>query len=92
MSAETHYRRLLDLSQRMLVAGMAQQWDELVLLEQQRSAMLESFSGVAQSELMQPTVELIHQIQASDAELREKLDAWMAHARILLRLDKPVIT
>lgn len=76
----------------MLVAGMAQQWDELVSLEQQRRALIGNTPASAQTDPPRPSIELIHEIQACDAELREKLDAWMAHARILLRLDKPAAT
>lgn len=91
MPAEAHYRQVLELSQRMLSTGMAQHWEELVLLEQQRRVLLDNAPISAQTDSPQPLIELIHQIQACDAELREKLDAWMTHARILLRLDKPVV-
>lgn len=89
MPAEAHYRQLLDLSRRMLIAGMAQQWDELVLLEQQRRTLLFSAPGVSPRDAPQPLIELIQQIQDCDTQLREKLDAWMSHARILLRMDTP---
>lgn len=87
MPAETHYRQLLELSQRMLDAGMGQHWDELVLLEQQRHTLLLKAPGLTPRDAPQPLIELIQQIQDCDTQLREKLDAWMAHARILLRMD-----
>ena len=87
MLTEAHYRHLLELSQRMLDAGMAQNWDELVSLEQQRRIFLEKSSIITKTDFPLPLIELIHQIQACDAQLSEKLDAWMTHARILLRLD-----
>jgi hypothetical protein len=85
MSSQNHYRQVLDLSQRMLAAGMAQRWDDLVLLEQQRRVLFEQTAGVAPP----ASHELISQIQACDAELNDKLEAWMTHVRILLRLDQP---
>jgi isocitrate dehydrogenase kinase/phosphatase len=87
MSADAHYRQLLDLSQRMLAAGMAQHWDELVQLEQQRRALLDKSPALTKADMRQPLIELIRQIQTCDAELREKIDSWMNDARILLRLD-----
>lgn len=87
MPAEGHYQQLLDLSQRMLAAGMAQQWDELVRLEQQRRVVLKTHPAATRSDSPQQVIELINKIQACDSELREKLEAWMAHARTLLRLD-----
>lgn len=87
MSAEAHYRQLLDLSQRMLAAGMDQHWEELVALEQQRRVLLEKVPTVTPTDLPQPLIELIREIQNCDTQLREKVDTWMTHARILLRLD-----
>ena len=89
MSAETQYRQLLDLSERMLAAGLAQRWDELIDLERQRNALLYRTLGAEQPGLPQPKIELIGKIQLCDGQLREKIDAWLSHARILLRLDKP---
>lgn len=66
MLTETHYRQLLELSQRMLDAGMAQHWDELVSLEQQRRALLEKAPAMNQADSPLPLIELIHQIQACD--------------------------
>ena len=87
MPAEEHYQQLLDLSQSMLVAGMAQQWDELVRLEQKRRVVLKTPPLITRSDSPQQLIELINKIQACDSELREKLEAWMTHARTLLCLD-----
>lgn len=88
MPLEAHYRRVLELSQRMLDAGMAQRWDELVGLEAERRALLASGPPPGKGDSPVQLIELIGQIQACDAELSEKVEAWMTHARILLRLDK----
>jgi hypothetical protein len=87
MSAEAHYRQLLVLSQQMLTAGMAQHWDELISLEQQRRALLDKTPAATSADSSQAQMESIREIQQCDAQLSEKLEAWMTHARILLRLD-----
>jgi hypothetical protein len=86
MPAAAYCRQLLDLSERMLSAGMAQHWDELIALERQRSALLDQAPAFTPDDTPQPLIDLIAQVQACDAQLREKVDAWMTHARILLRV------
>ena len=73
----------------MLTAGMAQHWDELVTLEAQRRALLDQGEQTSISPTTPADKALISEIQVCDAQLSEKLDAWMSHVRILLRLDKP---
>ena len=87
MQAEAYYRQLLDLSRRMLTSGMAQQWDELVRLDEQRRVLLDSPPQIAPDEATQPLIESIRQVQVCDAQLLEKVEAWMDGARILLRMD-----
>ena len=87
MAAEAHYRQVLALSQRMLAAGMAQHWDELVALEAQRQALFDQAPATAPNEPSRSLGELIGEIQQCDAQLTEKLEAWLSHARILLRMD-----
>ena len=87
MSAESHYRSFLNLSQRMLVAGKKQEWDELIQLERQRAVLQTEIPRPVPPNATNTVVELIHQIQQCDAELQEKVGIWMKHARILLRMD-----
>lgn len=89
MRADSHYRQVLDLSQRMLAAGMAQRWDELVALEEQRRALLSLEPDEAAGVVSTADKALIGEIQVCDAQLSEKLDAWMSHVRILLRMSPP---
>lgn len=71
----------------MLAAGKNQAWDDLVQLERQRTALLTETPVPASPNAADAVVELIHQIQQCDAELKEKVGIWMKHARILLRMD-----
>lgn len=88
MTLEAHYRRLLQISQDMLAAGQAQEWETLVKLEDARSSLLEKSPApvAAKGETPQATVALIHQIQAIDSQLQEIVVTWLEHARILLRI------
>jgi len=83
---QAHYRRILEISQRMLAAGMAQEWEQLLALEEQRQELLQSIPSGMEGTPVATLVELIHQIQDCDNVLREKLEAWLSHARVLLRL------
>ncbi len=87
MATLAHYQQILDLSQRMLAAGMAQHWDELVALEAQRQALFDAAPAATPTPPSPSLLELIGEIQQCDAQLSEKLEAWLAHARILLRMD-----
>lgn len=73
----------------MLDAGMAQDWDLLLQLEQERKGLLHTSLPPQEKD---PTatadiVELIQRIQASDRALQEKVEAWLQDARILLRMS-----
>lgn len=70
----------------MLAAGLAQAWDDLIALEDRRRMLL------AQAEKPVPRpddAQFIREIQKCDAELTQKVDAWMSHARVLLREPNP---
>ena len=81
-----HYQQILELSERMLSAGLAQEWAELVRLEEQRQILLKSSPPFAADTPKIALAELIRKIQDSDDALREKVETWLKHARILLRL------
>jgi len=83
---QAHYQRVLEVSQRMLAAGMAQNWEQLLELEKQRQSLLQTPPPQTTGTPTALLVELIQQIQHSDGVLQEKLEAWLAHARILLRM------
>lgn len=81
-----HWRRILELSERMLTAGMAQSWDELVSLEEQRQVLLKAIPPYTGETPKATLAELISQIQDKDNVLREKIEVWMTHVRIMLRI------
>ena len=87
MSIEAHYRQVLELSQRMLAEGMAQHWDEMAALEAERQRLFDATPVLGPADSRERLRELIGQIQRCDAQLNEKLEAWMHDARILLRID-----
>jgi hypothetical protein len=82
MENPSGYEQILALSKQMLAAGMAQAWDDLIALEDQRRTL---FSQVETQVLRPEDSVLIREIQKCDAELIQKVGAWMTHARILLR-------
>jgi hypothetical protein len=82
----SYYEQILDISRQMLAAGLAQAWDDLIALEDRRRMLF------AQAEKPVPRpddAQFIREIQKCDAELTQKVDAWMTHARILLREPNP---
>lgn len=82
MTAESQFRRVLQLSKQMLEAGRNQEWERLITLEGERQQLLPKIP-IAPTDIH--LVPLLQEIQRCDEELREKLEAWMKHARILLR-------
>jgi hypothetical protein len=80
------YEQILVLSRQMLAAGLAQAWDELIALEDRRRML---FAQAETRPLRPEDALLIQEIQKCDAELTQKVDAWMTHARILLREAHP---
>lgn len=82
MTAESQFQRVLELSKQMLEAGRNQEWERLIALEGERQQLLPQIP-IAPADIH--LVPLLQEIQRCDEELREKLEAWMKHARILLR-------
>jgi hypothetical protein len=98
MEIESQYRSVLDLTHRMANATEQQEWDTLTDLEQQRTAVIAAIpplSPVAMS--LNPGVAgriagLIAEIERENSGILEHVQVWQKHVKILLRLDKPVIT
>lgn len=85
MAASPLYDQILLLSKEMLAAGMAQDWDSLIDIEKRRRGLLDLTVG---QKINRESIPLIAQIQQCDTELREKVEAWMAHASTFLKASK----
>lgn len=83
MNVASVYQQILALSRQMLETGMAQNWDKLVELEAQRHGLFAQIAGQQLSPAMAP---VLQEIKHCDDELREKVEAWLGHAKILLRM------
>lgn len=79
------YQAILDISRLMLEAGRAQEWESLLELEEQRRSMLAKVSTVG-GQGARETVDTLKEILTCDKELIEKVDHWLQHARVLLRM------
>ena len=81
------YQMILDISRQMQQAGEAQEWDLLLELEKQRqdkfAALPNNVAGKGNSGAI---VEILKEIQECDRALMEKVESWLQHARILLRM------
>jgi DnaJ-domain-containing protein 1 len=90
---QAHYQQILELSQSMLNAGIAQEWLELARLEEERQALFNLTTNVSNGAPKEALVALIQKIQDSDNLLKEKIQACLEHTRILLRQppEKPTL-
>ena len=79
------YQAILNVSRMMLEAGRAQEWESLLALEEQRRSMLAEVSTVG-AQGARETADALKEILTCDKELIEKVDHWLQHARVLLRM------
>ena len=79
------HKAILDISRLMLEAGRAQEWESLLALEEQRRSMLAEVPTVG-GQGTRETVDALKEILTCDKELIEKVDHWLQHARVLLRM------
>lgn len=70
----------------MLMAGRAEDWETLIALEGERSALFDQTQSVKAPLHATEIASLIHNIQECDAELKEILTKMQEHTRILLRI------
>ncbi len=82
---EIQYGRILEVSQKMLAAGEAQEWDSLLELEKQRQNLFALLPSDNRN-LPGGLADTLREIQRSDRMLMEKVENWLQHARILLRM------
>ena len=98
MEIENDYLSVLDLTHRMLSAAENQEWDTLTELERQRTAVIATIPPLSLVKisldpgLAHRVARLIMDIESENSEVLEHVQVWQKHVKILLRLDKPVVT
>lgn len=97
MTIERHYLAALDLTQRMLAAASAQNWEALSRLEVERAELIAAIAPpTAGAHALEPALAhrvagIIAQIECANGQIIEHAEAWQKDARILLRLDKTAV-
>jgi hypothetical protein len=97
MEIERQYLSALQLTHQMWAAAENQEWATLTALERQRAAMIASIPPIARitpaldSSVAQRIAGIITEMERENADILEQAQVWQEHARILLRLDKPVV-
>jgi hypothetical protein len=100
MDIERKYLDVLDLTRHMSIAATSQNWDNLIVLENQRGKLLADIPQISsisrasfaqKPALAQRIAEIIEDIERENSIITEQVQAWKKDVRILLRLDKPAI-
>jgi flagellar protein FliT len=83
------YARMAELTERMLAAARAGDWDQLVALEQQVAAQARRLQQdeprqPLQGELRERKVDLIRRMLTADREIRDLTMPWMAQLSALI--------
>lgn len=81
----TQYQAILEISRLMLEAGKAQEWDSLIALEKQRQGLFAA-PAAGDGRSTPDIAATLDEILSCDKELMEKVEHWLQHARILLRM------
>jgi flagellar protein FliT len=82
----TMYKKMLNVSHDMLLAADSEEWDKLIVLEQERSSIVETLQmtpnlvpdNQQERDLL---IELIREIQVCDEKVRPMIVSWMAELR-----------
>lgn len=82
------YTKMLNISHEMLGAANRDDWDSLIVLEQERAAVVEVLqlsSGIIPDSQQERDVliELIQEIQKCDASIRPMIISWMGELRTM---------
>ena len=85
-SLDAQYREILTLSRQMLEAGKAQEWDSLLALEKKRQDLFSTLPAVSRTPHQMGLSNTLREILSCDGELMDKVEHWLQHARILLRM------
>jgi hypothetical protein len=93
MTIEQQYLTAQQLTQQMLAAAVAQNWDALTQLNAQRSALLSASPPLASLTLTATQAghlaEIITDMERDNGEILEIVEVLQEHTKILLRIGKP---
>lgn len=83
------YEMIWSISRLMLEAAKKNEWDDLVVLDEKRSGLLDKLGvsdqgRLADGQLNEQKTEWIQKILACDAETRPLVEEWMAELRQIL--------
>lgn len=83
------YERIAEASRRMLEAARAEDWEGLVAAEADCAALIERARGFSSTERFSPEErsrknEILRRLLADDAEIRARLQPWLAKLETLL--------
>lgn len=89
MSALDAYEGALDLTERMLVCARSAQWDQLVVLENQRAVALQSIQRLDADPGRDPAARvskrtIVERMIACDEEIAALTQDWMGELRQIL--------
>lgn len=83
------YNAILTTTGKMLTAAQNNEWDQLILLEQECKQLTELLikndpEPILDKELLQKKVQIIHQILADDAQIKAITEPWMMKLQDIL--------
>lgn len=83
------YKAILTVTEKMLKAAQANNWDELILLERECKTLTQILvSNPSQTqlseEMQKKKIKIIHKILDKDAQIRDIAEPWMTHLQNLL--------
>lgn len=87
------YNAILSTTGKMLAAAQNNEWDQLILLEQECRQLTEMLINndpepILDKELLQNKVTIINQILADDAEIRAITEPWMVKLQDMLNTNE----
>jgi flagellar protein FliT len=88
-----HYERLSALTGQMLDAAKDEEWDQLIIIEQQCAELVATIKAL-DAQMMLDQVErtvkkqLINKILVDDAEIRNRVQAWMSQLQLSMQSNR----
>lgn len=83
------YKAILTVTEKMLKAAQANNWEELISLEQECKLLTQALVSNANQiqlsdEMQKKKIDIIHRILDKDARIRTITEPWMTHLQNLL--------